>query len=134
MIMETRTINGFACALCLIFSSCNARIERPAIVPAGAVFVAGSKTVWWQACVHSGPDQAPKCKIWNKTGDLMYDEAFKPIDGKKYPLELELKIDPNGRMAGPNGICLLNGRLLLPVSRFAELKQFIESLNQQTLK
>ena len=110
------------------FCACSFAVPKPPNVSEHARFVAGSKSGWWQDCKFTGVDQPLRCRIWNRGGLILYDEVFQPYDEGKAPTESELEIDDQGNLAGPNEICLKNGRLLLPSSRFLELKAFYKSV------
>ena len=116
--------------LCLLCFACRrtADVVRPKDVPAGAVLVLGGKTDWWQQCTASGQGKPVHCRIWNQVGGVLEDEDFLPYDGGPTPKADELKIDPNPTFAGPDRIYLRNNRILLPKSRFEELKKFVDWL------
>ena len=113
-----------ACFAC----SCGSKVVRPANVPADAVFVLGAKVGWWQECTASVGGQPVHCRIWNQGGLILEDEAFLPYDGGAPPKAQDLKIDPNPPFSGPDRIYLTNGRILLPESRYNELKRFVDGL------
>jgi hypothetical protein len=103
---------------------------RPDGVPVKAVFVNGSKGVgWWQQCAPATGGQFLHCRIWNREGLVLEDEEFLPYDGGTSPTIDELRIPSDTTFAGPDRIYLSNGRVLLPRSRFDELKKFVDSLN-----
>ena len=56
---------------------------------------------------------------------MIYDEVFLPYDGGPAVQEAELKIARQPRECTPDYVELENGRLLLPQSRFDDLKEFI---------
>lgn len=98
--------------------------RRPPNVPAASTFVEGAKTGWWQHCESSGA--AIHCAIWNKVGDVLLDEEFLPLDGGAIPSRDSMALRSGGPCTGVYQVCLSNGRILLPRSRFHELKDFIE--------
>jgi hypothetical protein len=97
----------------------------PAQVPSGSTWVEGAKTGWWQHCANTGTSTT-HCTIWNKGGDVLLDEEFLPLDGGSVPSGDSLKLQGGGPCTGVYQVCLANGRILLPRSRFTELKDFIE--------
>jgi len=65
-------------------------------------------------------------------GGVLEDEAFLPYDGGVAPTVDELKIASNPSFAGPDRIFLTNDRILLPESRFVELKRFVDWLEDKS--
>jgi hypothetical protein len=119
------------CAVTLLFScACTRRpdVDRPEGVPVDAVFVRGAKVGWWQQCGPVKAGQAVHCRIWNGAGLILEDEEFLPYDGRSTATAEELKISPDPTFPGPDRIFLTNGRILLPRSRFDELKIFVDWL------
>jgi hypothetical protein len=112
----------------LLGSACTHKpdVVRPESVSVGAIFVRGSKTGWWQQCTPA--DHGVHCRIWNEAGLVLEDEVFLPYDGGQPPEAEELKISPEPTFPGPDRIFLTNGRILLPRSRFDELKIFVDWL------
>ena len=121
---------GLAGVLLLCFA-CDHKsaVVRPADVPQEATYVLGGKLGgWWQQCM-SATDQAVHCRIWNGAGLVLEDEEFMPYDGGTPPTTDELKISTDPAVpGGPDRIFLSNGRILLPQSRFDELKKFVDWL------
>jgi hypothetical protein len=91
----------------------------------------GSKVGWWEQCAGASESQTVRCRIWNEAGLVLEDEEFLPYDGGASPSAEDLKISGNPAFPGPDRIFLTNSRVLLPRSRFDELKKFvdIDSLN-----
>jgi hypothetical protein len=121
----------FLCTVALFFcSACTRRtdVSRPAGVSIDAVFVRGAKIGWWQECTPAGAGQGAHCRIWNGAGLILEDEDFLPYDGGPTAAPAELKISPDSTFPGPDRIFLTNGRILLPHSRFDELKIFVDWL------
>lgn len=122
----------FPCAVALFLCSACTRkadVVRPGSVSVDAVFVRGAKVGgWWQQCTPSRAGEALHCRIWNGAGLLLEDEEFLPYDGGSTPFGGELKISPDPTFPGPDRIILTNGRILLPHSRFNELKIFVDWL------
>ena len=85
----------------------------------------GKLAVWWQTCEMSTVDQAVHCRIWNGKGLILYDEGFDPYDQRPVAVS-ELNINGNARLSDGDRIWLANGRLLLPHSRFREMKEFFD--------
>ena len=103
-------------------------VLRPSGVSADAVFVRGAKTGWWQECTPAKAGQSVRCRIWNGAGLILEDEDFLPYDGGSTTAAEELKISPDPAFPGPDRVFLANGRILLPRSRFDELKLFVDWL------
>ena len=124
-------VASFLCTVALLFCSACTDVPdevRPDGVSAGAVFVNGSKVGWWQQCTPAKTGQAVHCRIWNGAGLILVDEDFLPYDGRSTIAPEELKISSNPTFPGPDRIFLTNGRILLPRSRFDELKIFVDWL------
>ena len=107
-----------------LYSSC-APPERPSEVSATATWVGGANTGWWQVC------EAPMantihCIIWNRAGLVLEDQLFLPVDGAPVRGSDLKKVRESGPCTGPYQVCLADGRILLPKSRFAEMKAFIQ--------
>jgi hypothetical protein len=103
-------------------------VNRPENVPIDAVFVRGAKVGWWQQCKTTNASQAVYCRIWNGAGLVLENEEFIPHDGGAPPKVGELSIESDPKFPGPDRIFLTNGRILLPRSRFDEMKQFVDWL------
>lgn len=111
--------------IALWLAACS-RPQLPHGVPESAAWVEGSKTGYWQWC-QMGADNSIRCTIWNAGGIVLLGESFRPMDGGPLPTSQDLaKLRTSGPGTGPYQICLSDGRILLPDSRFDELKAFIE--------
>jgi hypothetical protein len=125
-----RRIARWLLALVILFfcAACQDKSEgvRSANVPLDAVFVFGPKVGWWQGCTVSASGQPVHCRIWNQGGKILEDEEFLPSDEGPPPTLDELKIAPDPPFEGPDRICLTNKRILLPKSRFEELKKIYQ--------
>ncbi len=125
----------FAVALVLMLQStaCNwsdqpvlLEHRRPTNVPWDAVLVQLAKGGVWQRCEVASSAGKIRCQIFNWKGGLLYDEIFLPYDqGPAVPAS-DLKIPPYVPAVGPDWVCLRNGRILLPTSRFDQLKSFLD--------
>ena len=120
----------------LLCSACthNSDVVRPRGVSTEAVFVRGAKVGWWQECTTATEGRSVHCRIWNGAGVVLVDEEFLPYDGGPAPTGDELKITPDTSFAGPDRIFLANKRVLLPRSRFDELKKFVDWLEGKSTK
>ena len=102
---------------------------RPPDLPSDATYVAGGKVGgWWQQCKSIDDYKAVHCRIWNGVGLILEDEEFLFYDGGAPPQDAELKISAAPAFPGPDRVYLTDGRVLLPRSRFDELKLFIDWL------
>jgi hypothetical protein len=130
--MATVSFNKLGIAVTFLVCSACARksdVVRPESVPLEATHVAGGQfNGWWQQCTPANAGQAVHCRIWNAGGLGLKDEEFLPYDGGASPTVDELKITPDPTFPGPDRIFLSNGRVLLPRSRFDELKKFVDWL------
>lgn len=127
-----RAVCGVSAFIFCFACNRNAGMVRPVGVSIDAVFVDGAKAGWWQVCTWTVGTQVIHCRIWNKSGLALEDEEFLPYDGGASPAADELKISPDPVFPGPDRIFLSNGRVLLPRSRFGELKKFVDWLNGKT--
>ena len=118
----------FLCAVALLSCIACTRSPRPDSVSVDAVLVTGGKGGWWQECMTARVSQSVHCRIWNKVGLILEDEEFLPYDGGSTPVPVELAILPDPKFPGPDRVFLANGRILLPRSRFDELKIFVDWL------
>jgi hypothetical protein len=131
--MATVSINKLSVATVLFLSAlaaCTGKtvVIRPGGVPVDAVLVSGAKVGWWQQCAPASTTRAAHCRIWNGAGLILEDEEFLPYDGGLPCTAEELRIAPDPAFPGPDRIFLANGRILLPRSRFDELKIFVDWL------
>lgn len=125
----TISFRSFGVAIALLCSfGCEPRVVRPQGAPTDATFVRGAKIGWWQRCTLGTGSEGVHCQIWNGAGLVLVDEEFLPYDGGPTPTAEELKIPPDTKFAGPDRIFLANNRVLLPRSRYDELKKFIDWL------
>lgn len=136
--MSTRHVDHYgkaqAAAALLVVASygCTGRNPaRPSNVATDAIAVAGSKTVWWQHCTISDEGGSVHCRIWNAGGLVLYDETFLPYDGPTPVTREELTIAAEPTFPGPDRIWLANGRVLLPKSRYGDLKKFVDWLKSK---
>ena len=100
--------------------------RRPANIPSDAVLVQLAKGGVWQRCETTSTTGKTRCQIFNWKGGLLYDEIFLPYDQGSALSESDLKIPPYLPTVGPDWVCLQNGRILLPTSRFHQLKSFLD--------
>lgn len=100
------------------------RPQRPTGIDSAAVWVEGGKTGFWQVCVADNPGGI-HCTIWNQLGAVLEDEPFLSVDGAPVRVA-DLKIREGGPCTGPYQVCLADGRILVPHSRYAEMKAFLE--------
>lgn len=97
----------------------------PSNVPKTAFLVPHLSGGWFQHCEYEPVARANRCRIWNYGGLVLYDEEFVAYDaGPAVPSE-QLKIVD--RMSGPDRVTLKNGRTLIPKSREADIRRFLDS-------
>jgi YD repeat-containing protein len=129
----TVLLNKLGIALTFLLCSACARktdLVRPEGVSLQATYVAGGELGgWWQECTRANTSPAVHCRIWNGAGLVLADEEFLPYDGGAPPSADERKVstDP-GVPGGPDRVFLSNRRVLLPRSRFDELRSFVDWL------
>ena len=135
--MNAKVVGACAALAAIVCFACARKedVTRPDGVAADAVVVTGGQLGgWWQQCTASTAGQAVRCRIWNRGGLVLHDEEFLPYDGGTAPTADELKIEPNPKFRGGDRIFLVNGRILLPRSRFDGLKKFIDGIPGQAHK
>ena len=126
MTITFRSVVVAVALLCCL--ACDDKVVRPPGVPGDATFVRGAKIGWWQRCTPGVGHEGVHCQIWNGAGLVLVDEEFLPYDGGPTPTPEELKIPSDANFAGPDRIFLANKRVLLPRSRFDELRKFVDWL------
>ncbi len=124
---------GLAVLLALAACSCNLsdqpvflKYRRPANVPSGATLVDQPKGGLWERCVFDAGTHTDRCQIYNWRGGLLYDEAFLAYDGGGAVAQADLKIPGYSALSGPDRVCLANGRILIPESRYEEVKRHLD--------
>lgn len=125
--MKTHTQLRGLLTILLLLLSIACRQERPAGVPQRAIFIPAGKGGFWQACRFEERQRTDHCQIYNKGGQVLYDETFIPLDEGEVAGAMDLVIaqydqPPHG---GPDRICLKNGRVLIPSSDADRLKGFL---------
>jgi len=100
--------------------------RRPANVPADATLVDQAKSGLWERCAYDPQQTVNRCEIYNWPGGVLYNEEFLPYDGGNPVQPGELKIPKYSPLAGPDVICLKNGRILLPKSGFDRAKKQLD--------
>lgn len=96
----------------------------PPNVPKAAFLVPNFSGGWYQACTFNAEGQQNHCRIWNFGGQILYDEEFVPCDSGPPVATNQLRIVD--RNSGPDRVTLQNGRILIPRSREADLRKFLD--------
>jgi len=124
---------GLAVLLALSVSSCNLsdqpiflKYRRPANVPSNATLVDQPKGGLWQHCIFDPQTNTDRCQIYNWRGGLLYDEVFLAYDGTGAVVQADLRIPGYAALSGPDRVCLANGRILIPTSRYEEVKRYLD--------
>jgi hypothetical protein len=99
---------------------------RPSNVPENSVYAVGANVGWWQRCSFEPKQDIDHCQIFNVGGDIISDEVFLPYDGGDAAKQSELEIVSNSKLAGPQYVCLKNGRILIPKSTFEGQKRYLD--------
>ena len=108
--------------------------RRPANVPAEASLVDMPKGGVWQHCTFDPAVNTNRCQIYGWRGTVLYDEIFLPYDGGAAVSSADLMIPRYAPTVGDDWICLKNGRILLPKSRFEDIKKFLDRTSVQKPK
>jgi hypothetical protein len=119
-----------AALLTLLYAQPQDNRERPKNVPSDAILVefdsesdSGSdKDAVWQRCAIEPTTSFVRCQIFSGKGRTEHDESFFPYDEGPTLEPSELKIAAKDPDAGPDWICLENGRILMPGSRYDYVK------------
>jgi hypothetical protein len=99
----------------------------PTNVPKTAFLVPNWSGGWFQQCAYDAVSQTDHCRIWNFRGLILYNEQFVPYDaGAAAPTDQLVIVD---RGSGPDRVTLKNGRILIPKSREADLRRFLDRSN-----
>lgn len=124
---------GLTALLVLIECSCRLsdqpmflEYRRPANVPPDATLVDQAKGGLWERCVYDPQKSANRCEVYNWRGGVLYNDEFLPYDGGAPVQPNELKISKYAPLAGPDAICLQNGRILLPKSGYERAKKHLD--------
>jgi|SRR5580704_5308190 hypothetical protein len=86
--------------------------HRPANVPKTATPVSIPWGYDWDYCWFNTGQNISRCQIFNKNGDLLYDDAFLPYEGKGPISGDDLKIRRNQDGGGEEWIYLENGTMV----------------------
>lgn len=92
--------------------------SRPSNVPADAVFVRFDGGAVWQRCAIVPATGLVRCQIFEAKGRREHDESFFPYDEGPTLEASELTVAGDDPDAGPDWVCLENGRILMPGSRY----------------
>lgn len=96
----------------------------PPNVPKSAFLVPNWSGGWYQDCQFKPETGKNHCRIWNFGGSTLYDEEFVPYDaGPPVPADQLRIVDRN---SGPDRVTLATGRILIPKSREADLRKFLD--------
>lgn len=101
-------------------------LARPNNIPKDSVLVNGADEHWWEWCFYDQKENVDYCRIFNAGGDVIWNEVFLPYDGGKAANEAELMIDSEARLKSWQFVCLKNGRILLPKSKYEDFKEFLD--------
>jgi hypothetical protein len=96
----------------------------PPNVLKAAFLVSNFSGGWYQTCDFDAERQKNHCRIWNFGGQILYDEEFVPYDSGPPVATNQLRIVD--RNSGPDRVTLQNGRILIPKSREADLREFLD--------
>jgi hypothetical protein len=126
---------GLGLAVLLAFTACSCNLSdqpvflkyrRPANVLSDATLVDQPKGGLWQRCIFDPGTDTDRCQIYNWGGALLYDEEFLAYDGNGAVVEGDLKIPGYAPLSGPDRVCLANGRILIPKSRYEEVRRHLD--------
>jgi len=112
--------------LLVIMNAAACRPRRPSNVPDDSVYVVGAKVGWWERCSYESKRDVDRCQIFDEGGDIVSDEDFLPYDGGPAAKRSELDVVSDSDLAGPQYVCLRNGRILIPKSHFDSQKRYLD--------
>jgi hypothetical protein len=118
----------------LFYQSEDHQPSRPRNVPPDAVFVQFDKGAVWQRCRIEPVTSFVRCQIFSEKGRTEHDESFFPYDQGPTLEPRELTIASKDPDAGPDWICLENGRILMPGSRYDYVKSALDKKLQKEKK
>jgi hypothetical protein len=110
----------------LLFDPGPQQPSRPRNVPADAVFVQFDKGAVWQKCAIEPATSFVRCQIFSEKGRTEHDESFFPYDEGPTLRPSELSIASKDPESGPDWVCLENGRILMPGSRYDYVKSLLD--------
>ncbi len=102
--------------------------SRPKNVPKAAVQRSGLSGVW-QHCEYDGGRDVNVCHIWNRGGMVLVEGVFVAYDRGPAVKADQLKVVDG--LGVSDCILLANGRLLIPLSREAEIRQSLDRVFRQ---
>ena len=105
---------------------CAEQRARPRNVPSDAVFVQFDKGAVWQRCAIEPATSFVRCEIFSEKGRAEHDESFFPYDQGPTLKPSELVVSAKDPQAGPDWVCLENGRILMPGSRHDYVKALLD--------
>jgi hypothetical protein len=113
-------------AIAVCFMVARRQPARPKSIPEDSAFVHGGEDHWWERCSCDTKEDTNRCQVFNARGAVIWNEVFLPYEGGKAAKEAELQVDGESRIAGPQYVCLKNGRILIPKSSFESFKEFLD--------
>ena len=121
-------MNGFFVTTMLFMLQAAAAEDtaRPRNVPSDAVFVKFDKGAVWQRCGIEPATSFVRCQIFSEKGQTQHDESFFQYDEGPTLEPSEIVIARNDPDAGPDWICLENGRILMPGSRYDYVRSVLD--------
>jgi hypothetical protein len=100
--------------------------HRPPNVPNTATPVSMPWGYDWNDCWFDSSQSVSHCQIFNKNGDVLYDDVFLPYEGNGPTSADALKIRRNQGAGGEEWIYLENGTILIPRSRYDKIKKGLD--------
>jgi hypothetical protein len=100
--------------------------HRPDEVPKAAIPVLVMGGYDWAYCWVDKRENVDRCKIFNRGGDVLFDEIFLPYRGGKPVPAADLKIKRDQGVSGGQWIELENGVILVPKSRHDRVREIID--------
>lgn len=99
--------------------------SRPRNIPTDAVYVRFEKGAVWQRCRIEPATSFVRCQIFSEKGRTEHDESFFPYDHGPTLEPSELAVATKDPDAGPDWVCLENGRILMPGSHYDYVKSVL---------
>jgi hypothetical protein len=123
---KRKTLGLLLATILAVTHAAEQQVSRPRNVPSDAVLVQFDEGEVWQRCAIEPATSFVRCQIFSDKGRSEHDESFFPYDQGPTLEPSELKVASKDPNAGPDWVCLENGRILMPGSRYDYVKSVLD--------